>query len=136
MMGSCKQAFQEPDTLLRDTLREALSQRALSEGQLIFRRQCGSCHAPPHKHVKDGNNWQQIWNNLPSPKEVYLVRFISDSKALKASGDAHANELEAANKIDFEHQFQDSLPGNDMGKLMLYIENSVSGQNFQPIPEP
>jgi hypothetical protein len=92
------------------------------QGKQAFKRLCNTCHFAPERHVTDQYTFDEIFERLPAPSEDYFVRFISDSKSLKTSGDEYAKRLSEVWNSDFEHQFKDSMTNKDFRALITYIK--------------
>lgn len=90
-------------------------------GQKVFRRLCNSCHYAPELHKLDQHDFPNLFETLPAPSESYFERFVSDSKALKDSGDKYALDLAKVYPSKFEHRFRDSMTKGDIRCLIIYI---------------
>ncbi len=92
------------------------------QGKQAFKRLCNTCHFAPERNVTDQYMFDEIFERLPTPSEDYFVRFISDSKSLRVSGDEYAKRLSDVWNSDFEHRFKDSMTNKDFGALITYIK--------------
>lgn len=88
-------------------------------GRGLFEQHCFSCH---RMASKDESMFRDIFSRLPDPSESYFKRFIYDSKALKASGDAYARNLDRNFTSDYEHQFAELTEG-EMQQLIDFIKS-------------
>jgi hypothetical protein len=93
-----------------------------SKGRQLFRSYCNTCHYAPEKHVLDQYIFDDLFERLPAPAEDYFIQYISDSKALKASGNEYAKQVDEAYISAYEHHFKDSLSTTDFTNLIMYIK--------------
>jgi mono/diheme cytochrome c family protein len=91
---------------------------AYSNGKSIFLKHCSMCHSAGSK---DDYFFGGIFERMPAPSEVYFIRFVGNSKLLKAGGDQYAKEVDGYASSDFEHSFKDSLSNQDFNDLITYI---------------
>ena len=103
---------------------------AYSEGEQLFSRHCNTCHFAPEKHVLDQYLFDNLFERLPPPPEDYFVSYISDSKALKASGNQYAKQVDEVYNSAYEHHFKDSLSPRDFSNLITYIKIAAK-QRYQ-----
>jgi Cytochrome c len=109
----------------------AFKQAALvySEGKQLFGRYCNTCHYAPEKQVFDQYTFDNLFQRLPPPAEDYFVKYISDSKALKASGNQYAKQVDEVYNSTYEHHFKDSLTTGDFTNLIGYIKIAAKQRN-------
>ena len=107
-------------------------QAALSyiEGKQLFSRLCSACHGAPEIDMTDQYLFDKIFERLPAPSEDYFVSYISDSWALKATGNKYARRLDTIYNNDYEHQFKDSLSKHNFSNLITYIKIAAK-QRYQ-----
>lgn len=94
----------------------ASSDEAIAAGKIVFNANCKQCHKLDQKYT--GPALRGI-TDRQSPEWAY--RFIKNSSAVIASGDAYANALykEYNNLMMPSHEF---LTDDDLGNLLAYIE--------------
>ncbi len=95
------------------------------EGQLIFRKYCNTCHVVPERNVTDQYLFDNLFERLPAPSEQYFIKYMQDSKSLKASGDKYALHVDELWDSGYEHNFKDSLSQSNFSDLITYIKEAV-----------
>ena len=91
------------------------------KGKVVFKNYCSACHGAPGRRI-DGPSFDGLFDRLPAPGQEYFVRFISDERALRESGDKYVRELEKEyNSVSIDHQFKDSLSPEDLSNLIVYM---------------
>lgn len=105
-----------------DSARFKQSVLSYNQGKQLFSRFCNSCHPAPEKHVLDQYLFDNLFERLPAPSEDYFVNYISDSKALKATGNEYAKQVDEVWNNAYEHQFKDSLSKHDFSNIITYIK--------------
>jgi hypothetical protein len=98
-------------------------------GKRLFLSQCNKCHIAPERNIYDQYLFDNIFERLPAPGEDYFIKYISDSKALKFSGDKYANKLDSAWQYEYDHNFKDSLQSQDFPDLIVYIKVGTKQSN-------
>ena len=93
-----------------------------SQGRQLFKSYCNTCHYAPEKNVLDQYIFDDLFQRLPTPAEDYFIQYISDSKALKASGNQYAKRVDEIYNSAYEHHFKDSLSTSDFSNLVTYIK--------------
>jgi cytochrome c5 len=101
-----------------------------NQGKQLFSNYCNTCHYAPEKHVLDQYTFDNLFQRLPTPAEDYFIQYISDSKALKASGNKYAKQVDEVYKSAYEHHFKDSLSTRDFSNLITYIKIAAK-QRYQ-----
>jgi hypothetical protein len=92
------------------------------QGKNIFKEHCNECHVAPEIKMTDQYVFDNLFDRLPSPSEDYFVKYIRDSKSLKASGDRYAKMIDEAWNSKYEHYFKDSLSLQDFSNIIIYIK--------------
>lgn len=95
------------------------------EGKQLFSRYCNTCHLAPEINKTDQYLFDNLFERLPAPAEDYFFSYISDSKALKESGNVYTKQVDDVWNNAFEHQFKDSLSKYDFYHLITYIKIAV-----------
>jgi hypothetical protein len=85
------------------------------QGKVTFQIKCAACHDAPEKHVTDQYIFDNLFDRMPKPSEDYFIKFIKNSKDLKASGDSYALKLAELWNNDYDHALQDTLSNQDLG---------------------
>jgi hypothetical protein len=98
-------------------------------GKTLFTKHCSSCHYPPDQFAWDAYTFDHLFERLPEPADEYFIKYIQNSKGLKASGDAYARKLDLMYDTDYEHNFKDSISEKDMTSLIYYIKQGVKLKN-------
>jgi len=93
-----------------------------ASGKQLFVTFCNKCHNNPERYVNDDFIFEQLFDRLPAPAEEYLVRFLKDSKSLKASGDQHSQQIDDRWSTDYEHFFKDSITEEGFSNLVFYLK--------------
>ena len=99
-----------------------LNRTGFNAGQKLFKANCNSCHVAPEKHILDQYLFDNLFERMPIKAEDYFIKYISDSKQLKATGNEYANKVDAAWNSVYEHLFKDSLSSEDFVNLITYIK--------------
>lgn len=104
------------------------------QGKSIFKKYCHKCHVEPERRMTDQYLFDNLFDRLPPPPEVCFIKYIQDSKLLKASGDTYAKKIDEAWDSKYEHYFRDSLSQQDFGSLIIYIKVAAKRkyQNNRP----
>lgn len=105
-----------------------INRMTFNAGQKLFKVNCNSCHVAPEKQINDQYLFYNLFERMPSPAEDYFIKYISDSRQLKATGNEYANKVDAVWNSDYEHQFKDSLSSADFVNLIYYLK--LAGQNL------
>ncbi|WP_121354515.1 c-type cytochrome [Flavisolibacter nicotianae] len=100
------------------------------EGKQLFGRFCNTCHYTPDKNVLDQYTFDNLFERLPQPAVEYFTNYISDSRALKASGDQYAKQIDDVWNNAYEHHFRDSLSASNFANLITYIKVAAK-QRYQ-----
>ena len=95
------------------------------QGNETFQMKCAACHNAPEKHFTDDYVFNNLFNRLPKPSEDYFIRFIKNSKVLKASGDDYALRLAELWNSNYDHAFQDSFSDQELDNLIFYIKIAI-----------
>ena len=98
-------------------------------GSIIFKRYCNSCYLKPLS-ANDDLMFINLFDRLPEPSEDYFFKFISNSKALKDSGDQHALAIDKVWNTSFEHMFRDSLSSADISNLVTYLKIEIGRNSY------
>ena len=123
-IGSCN-VRQNPDKKDDPRTKELVDK--YNEGKNIFIKHCNTCHIAPEKKASD----QQLFDNLfKRQSSDYVIKYISDSKNLKLSGDKFAIVLDTVFKSAFEHFYKDSLSNADFDNLIVYLKVATRGQQL------
>jgi cytochrome c2 len=101
-----------------------------NEGKQLFAKYCNTCHYVPDKDVLDQYLFDNLFERLPAPAEDYFIKYISDSKSLKASGNQYAKQVDVVWNSAYEHKFRDSLSIKDFSNLITYIKVAAK-QRYQ-----
>ncbi len=71
-------------------------------GKQLFTKLCNKCHPAPDKDLLDQYLFDNLFERLPAPAEDYFVKYISDSRLLRASGNEHARKVDEVWNRDYE----------------------------------
>lgn len=96
------------------------------QGRALFLQYCSGCHIPPEKKVTDHYMFVGLFDRMPSPSSRYFIRYIQDSKALRAAGDPYAVALHQHWEHPYDHHFKDSMTVADIRSVMTYIRVAAS----------
>ena len=95
---------------------------AFNEGKFHFNRLCNNCHIAPETKKHDQYSFVNLFERLPDPGEEFFIKYITNSKSLKVSGDEYAVKLDHLYDSPFEHLFRDSLTKSQMASLVNYLK--------------
>ena len=98
-------------------------------GKSLFANYCEQCHSSPEKHLTDQYLFDNLFDKMPSPSEDFFVKYVQDSKFLKASGDKYAIELSKLYDTPYEHRFKDSLTHEEILELMLFLKITTKSKH-------
>jgi hypothetical protein len=77
LVASCTQHSEKSSHVTAET--QQLAAR-FYEGEHTFKEYCISCHFPPDRNAKDKYLFDNIFDRLPSPSEVYFAKYIKIAK--------------------------------------------------------
>lgn len=106
----------------KDTIQFKRVASSYNEGKQLFSRFCNTCNVAPERDIRDQYLFDNLFERLPSPSEDYFIRYLSDSKQLKQSGNEYAKQVDAVWDNDYEHQFKNSLSNKGFSSLITYIK--------------
>lgn len=92
------------------------STQILQQGELLFRRHCNACHSV-HREVVG----PMLASITKKRSHAWLIRFISNSEQVIASGDAYARHLSDAYNNQVMPTFS-MLSQQDIESILAYIE--------------
>ena len=113
------------DPLTEDSLQIKELAVQYRAGKETFLLKCAACHDAPERHVTDQYIFDNLFDRMPKPSEDYFIKFIKNSKDLKASGDSYALKLAEMWNTDYDHAMQDTLSNQDLGNLIVYIKIAI-----------
>lgn len=101
---------------------------SVAAGRCAFLQYCQPCHISPEKQSTD-NPLSGLFEKLPAPADSFFVKFISDSKTLRESGNSYANAIHQSWKRNYDHKFQYVFTPKEFAGLIAYIKHNTNTQN-------
>lgn len=98
--------------------------KSFATGKYAFVQYCQSCHGSLEKYEKN-NPLNGIFDRFPSPANTFFIQFISDSKALRDSGNAYANAIHQSGKRNYDHKFQYVFGPKELEGLITYMKRQT-----------
>jgi cytochrome c2 len=99
--------------------------KSFATGKCAFIQYCQPCHGSLEKYEKN-NPLNGVFNRFPAPPDTFFVRFISDSKALRDSGNAYANAIHQSGRRNYDHKFQYVFGPKELEGLITYMKRQSS----------
>lgn len=99
--------------------------KSFATGKCSFVQYCQPCHGSLEKYEKN-NPLNGVFDRFPSPADTFFIQFISDSKALRDSGNAYANAIHQPLKRNYDHRFQFVFGPKEMEGLITYMKRQSS----------
>lgn len=98
--------------------------QAYERGKVIYSKFCAACHGNWQSHIEGPNIFDMLFDRLPNPPNDYFRKFIKDTDALVASGDAYYQILQEKFQISIRHVYKDKINNSDLDDLLVYMQVS------------